>query len=214
MSMAKFRKVKNNRKNSPTKGMIYGRAVVNSVVHTSAIAKKITERCTVTEPDILAVINALMTEISANIAEGNKVVLDNFGSFKLGIRTSPAVSAKKFTQANIKAMYIIYSPYSVMDQGKRVKPMLSGIKMEEMTEYNGIEDENDGGGTPGGTPGGTSGGTTSGGTSGGGSGKDNTGDTSGGTDKDNPSGGNTESGGTGKDNTGSGEDGGRDNVDL
>ena len=205
MSMAKFRKVKNNRKNSPTKGMIYGRAVVNSVVHTSAIAKKITERCTVTEPDILAVINALMTEISANIAEGNKVVLDNFGSFKLGIRTSPAVSAKKFTQANIKAMYIIYSPYSVMDQGKRVKPMLSGIKMEEMTEYNGIEDENDGGGTPGGTPGGT----TSGGTSGGGTDKDNTGDTSGGTNKDNPSGGNTESGGTG-----SGEDGGSDNVDF
>lgn len=192
MSMAKFRKVKNNRKNSPTRGMIYGRAVVNKVVHTSAIAKKITERCTVTEPDILAVINALMTEISANIADGNKVVLDEFGSFKLGIRTSPAVSAKKFTSANIKAMYIIYSPYSVMDQGKRVKPMLSGIKMEEMTEYNGIEDkENDGG--------------TSGGTSG---------DTSGGTDKDNPSGGNTPSGDTGKDNTGDGEGGGGDNVNF
>lgn len=201
MSMAKFRKVKNNRKNSPTRGMIYGRAVVNRVVHTSAIAKNITERCTVTEPDILAVINALMTEISANIAEGNKVVLDNFGSFKLGIRTSPAVNAKKFTSANIKAMYIIYSPYSVMDQGKRVKPMLSGIKMEEMTEYNGSEDKENGSGT-------------SGGTSEGGSGKDNTGDTSGGTDKDNPSGGNTPSGGTGKDNTGDGEGGGDDNVSL
>lgn len=137
-----------------------------------------------------------MTEISANIAEGNKVVLDNFGSFKLGIRTSPAVSAKKFTSANIKAMYIIYSPYSVMDQGKRVKPMLSGIKMEEMTEYNGIEDKENGGGTSGGTD------------------KDNTGDTSGGTDKDNPSGGNTPSGGTGKDNTGDGEGGGDDNVSL
>ena len=151
-----------------------------------------------------------MTEISANIAEGNKVVLDNFGSFKLGIRTSPAVNAKKFTSANIKAMYIIYSPYSVMDQGKRVKPMLSGIKMEEMTEYNGIEDKENGGGTSGGT----SGGGTSGGTSEGGSGKDNTGDTSGGTDKDNPSGSNTPSGGTGKDNTGSGEGGGDDNVSL
>ena len=195
MSMAKFRKVKNNRKNSPTRGMIYGRAVVNRVVHTSAIAKKITERCTVTEPDILAVINALMTEISANISEGNKVVLDNFGSFKLGIRTSPAVSAKKFTQANIKAMYIIYSPYSVMDQGKRVKPMLSGIKMEEMTEYNGIEDEENGGGT---TGGGTSG-ETSGGTSGGTSG-DNT--QTGGS-------GNTESGGTGD-----GQGSGSTDVDL
>ena len=195
MSMAKFRKVKNNRKNSPTRGMIYGRAVVNRVVHTSAIAKKITERCTVTEPDILAVINALMTEISANIAEGNKVVLDNFGSFKLGIRTSPAVSAKKFTPANIKAMYIIYSPYSVMDQGKRVKPMLSGIKMEEMTEYNGIEDEENGGGTTGGgTSGETSGGTT-GGTSG-----DNT--QTGGS-------GNTESGGTGD-----GQGSGSTDVDL
>ena len=202
MSMAKFRKVKNNRKNSPTRGMIYGRAVVNRVVHTSAIAKKITERCTVTEPDILAVINALMTEISANIAEGNKVVLDEFGSFKLGIRTSPAVSAKKFTSANIKNMYVIYSPYSVMDQGKRVKPMLSGIKMEEMTEYNGIEDKENGGGTSGGT----SGGGTSGGTD-----KDNTGDTS---DKDNPGGGNTPSGDTGKDNTGDGEGGGGDNVNF
>ena len=202
MSMAKFRKVKNNRKNSPTRGMIYGRAVVNRVVHTSAIAKKITERCTVTEPDILAVINALMTEISANISEGNKVVLDNFGSFKLGIRTSPAVSAKKFTSANIKNMYVIYSPYTVMDQGKRVKPMLSGIKMEEMTEYNGIEDKENGGGTSGGT----SGGGTSGGTD-----KDNTGDTS---DKDNPGGGNTPSGDTGKDNTGDGEGGGGDNVNF
>ena len=205
MSMAKFRKVKNNRKNSPTRGMIYGRAVVNKVVHTRAIAKKITERCTVTEPDILAVINALMTEISANIADGNKVVLDEFGSFKLGIRTSPAESAKKFTSANIKNMYVIYSPYTVMDQGKRVKPMLSGIKMEELTEYNGIEDKENGGGTSGGT----SGGGTSGGTD-----KDNTGDTSGGTDKDNPSGGNTPSGDTGKDNTGDGEGGGGDNVNF
>ena len=194
--MAKFRKVKNNRKNSPTKGMIYGRAVVNRVVHTSAIAKKITERCTVTEPDILAVINALMTEISANIAEGNKVVLDEFGSFKLGIRTSPAVSAKKFTSANIKNMYVIYTPYTFMDHGKRVKPMLSGIKMEELIEYNGIEDEEDSGGTSGGTTaGGTSGGTTGGGTSGG-----NT--QTGGS-------GNTESGGTGD-----GQGSGSTDVDL
>ena len=208
MSMAKFRKVKNNRKNSPTKGMIYGRAVVNSVVHTSAIAKKITERCTVTEPDILAVINALMTEISANIAEGNKVVLDEFGSFKLGIRTSPAENAKKFTRANIKNMYVIYTPYTFMDHGKRVKPMLSGIKMEELIEYNGIEDEEDGGGTSGGTTaGGTSGGTTGGGTSG-----ETSGGTSGGTSGDNTQtggSGNTESGGTGD-----GQGSGSTDVDL
>ena len=48
--------------------------------------------------------------------------------------------------------------------------MLSGIKMEELTEYNGIEDEENGGGTSGGTSeggGGTSQGTGGGTDSGG-----------------------------------------------
>lgn len=106
----KYRKVVNNRKNSKTKGKVYGRAVVDGVIDTKEIARKINKRCTLTEPDIIAVINALETEIGYGLSDGKRVVLDGFGSFKVGLTTTPADSAKKFTSANIKGMHVICLP--------------------------------------------------------------------------------------------------------
>lgn len=173
----KYRKVVNNRKNSKTKGKVYGRAVVDGVIDTKEIAGKISKRCTLTEPDIIAVINALETEISYGLADGKRVVLDGFGSFKVGLTSTPADSAKKFTSANIKGMHVIFLPATEMEQGKRVKNMLKGVKAEEMTEYTGIgsgENTGDAGNTD-------SGKTDSGKTDSG----DNSGNTSGGTDDGN-----------------------------
>ena len=168
----KYRKVVNNRKNSKTQGKVYGRAVVDGVIDTKEIARKINKRCTLTEPDIIAVINALETEIGYGLSDGKRVVLDGFGSFKVGLTTTPADSAKKFTSANIKGMHVIFLPATEMEQGKRVKNMLKGVKAEEMTEYTGIESgENTG----------DAGNTDSGKTDSG----DNSGNTSGGTDDGN-----------------------------
>lgn len=170
----KYRKVKNNRQGSATKGKIYGRAVVSDVIHTKKIAEKVSQRCTVTEPDILAVINALETEIAYNLSLGNRVVLDGFGSFKVGITTTPADTAKKFTAANIKGMHVIFAPAIEMEQGKRIKSMLRGVKAEEMTEYAGLgdndTDDKGGGDASGGSGSGSdsTGGTPSGGTEAGG----------------------------------------------
>ena len=122
-------------------------------------------------------INALETEIGYGLSDGKRVVLDGFGSFKVGLTTTPADSAKKFTSANIKGMHVIFLPATEMEQGKRVKNMLKGVKAEEMTEYTGIESgENtgDAGNTD-------SGKTDSGKTDSG----DNSGNTSGGTDDGN-----------------------------
>ena len=164
----KYRKVVNNRKNSKTEGKVYGRAVVDGVMDTKEIAGKISKRCTLTEPDIIAVINALETEIGYGLADGKRVVLDGFGSFKVGLTTTPADSAKKFTSANIKGMHVIFLPATEMEQGKRVKNMLKGVKAEEMTEYTGIgsgENTGDAGNTDSGkTDSGDNSGNTSGGT--------------------------------------------------
>lgn len=164
----KYRKVVNNRKNSKTKGKVYGRAVVDGVIDTKEIAGKISKRCTLTEPDIIAVINALETEIGYGLADGKRVVLDGFGSFKVGLTTTPADSAKKFTSANIKGMHVIFLPATEMEQGKRVKNMLRNVKAEEMTEYTGIgsgENTGDAGNTDSGkTDSGDNSGNTSGGT--------------------------------------------------
>lgn len=159
----KYRKVKNNRKGSATRGKIYGKAVVDGVIRTKEIAEKIGKRCTLTEPDIIAVINALETEIAYALADGKRVILDGFGSFKVGISTSPADTPKKFTTANIKGFHVVFAPAIEMYMNKRIKSMLRGVKVEEMTEYNGLDDGSDGGGTnAGGNAGGSSGSSTGG----------------------------------------------------
>ena len=165
----KYRKVKNNRKGSATRGKIYGKAVVDGVIRTKEIAEKIGKRCTLTEPDIIAVINALETEIAYALADGKRVILDGFGSFKVGISTTPADTPKKFTIANIKGFHVVFAPAIEMYMNKRIKSMLRGVKVEEMTEYNGLDDGSDGGGT-------TSGGSNAGGSSTGGTGEGNSGD--------------------------------------
>lgn len=171
----KIRKVVNNRKGSKTQGKVYGRAVVSDTINTKKLCQNIRDRCTLTEPDVVAVVSALITEVSGQLALGNRVVLDGFGSFKVGLSSTPADSAKKFTSANIKCLRVIFQPAIEMINGKRVKTLLKEVRVEELAEYKGLNDEDTGKPSGGGTTGGTAGG----GTNGGGSGT--TGDTSGGT---------------------------------
>lgn len=177
----KYRKVVNNRKGSKTQGKIYGRAVVSDTINTKKLCQNIRDRCTLTEPDVVAVVSALVTEVTAQLALGNRVVLDGFGSFKVGLNTSPADTAKKFTSANIVGMHVIFQSAIEMQQGKRVKTLLKDVKVEELVEYKGLNDSE--GGSP-------SGGSNAGGSS-------------------NP-GGSSSAGGTGSDSgtTGSGSQGG------
>ena len=176
----KIRKVVNNRKGSKTQGKIYGRAVVSDTINTKKLCQNIRDRCTLTEPDVVAVVSALITEVSGQLALGNRVVLDGFGSFKVGLSSTPADSAKKFTSANIKCLRVIFQPAIEMINGKRVKTLLKEVRVEELAEYKGLNDEDTGKPSGGGTAGG---GTAGGGTNGGGSGTSGgtTGDTSGGT---------------------------------
>lgn len=178
----KIRKVVNNRKGSKTQGKVYGRAVVSDTINTKKLCQNIRDRCTLTEPDVVAVVSALITEVSGQLALGNRVVLDGFGSFKVGLSSTPADSAKKFTSANIKCLRVIFQPAIEMINGKRVKTLLKEVRVEELAEYKGLNDENTGKPSGGGTTGGgTNGSGTSGGGTNAGGGSGTTGDTSGGT---------------------------------
>lgn len=184
----KYRKVVNNRKGSKTQGKIYGRAVVSDTIYTKKLCQNIRDRCTLTEPDVVAVVSALVTEVTTQLALGNRVVLDGFGSFKVGLNTSPADTARKFTSANIVGMHVIFQSAIEMQQGKRVKTLLKDVKVEELVEYKGLND--------------SAGNSPSGGSSAGGSG------TTGGTGSDSGTPGSGSQGG-GKD---TGSDG--DNTDV
>lgn len=97
---------------------------------------------------MLAVIKALDTNIAGHLQNGERVVLDDFGAFKVGLRTKPADTAKKFTAANVVGMHVIFQPAIEMVDKKRVKTMLKGAKVEELVEYTGVDDPN---GNPGST---------------------------------------------------------------
>lgn len=137
----KYRKVKNNRKGSTTIGKIYGKAVVSGTVNTNKLADEISKMCTLTPPDIIAVINALNTKIGDHLANGERVVLDGFGAFKVGLTTKPADTAKKFTASNVVGSHVIFQPAIEMVDNKRVKTMLKGVKVEEQSQYESIKDD-------------------------------------------------------------------------
>jgi len=162
----KFRKVKNNSKKSSTAGKIYGRAVVSNTIYTDTICQNISGRCTLTAPDVKAAVSALETEIASQLAQGNRVVLDGFGAFKVGLTTKPADTVEKFTANNVKGMHVIFQPAIEMVNGKRVKSMLKGVKVEELAEYDGLKTDSATDGNPSSGGSGSSGSTSGSGSTG------------------------------------------------
>lgn len=134
----KYRLVQEKRKNAKNLGKWYARAVAVGMADTKVLAKNIGLRCTVTYPDILAVISSLVTEISLQLQEGKRVKLDGLGSFKIGLKTSAAETASTFTPAtNIHGLHVLFSPEVTVDSSNHVRhnPLIEGIRVENLADY-------------------------------------------------------------------------------
>lgn len=68
-------------------GKWFARVVKMDEVHTEELAKRINEKCTVTETDVIAVIDALVRQMKEELQDGNTVVLDGFGRFHLTVQS-------------------------------------------------------------------------------------------------------------------------------
>ena len=117
-------------------GKWYARAVPMAVVDTRKLAEIVQRNCTVKLSDVLAVIAELVETMRDQLQDSKRVKLDGFGSFKIGISSKGARSAKAFTVAdNIKGMHIVFTPERSTDAaGNRVKQFLQGAKCEELPE--------------------------------------------------------------------------------
>ena len=136
----KYRIVQNNRNGSSTQGKWYGRASYDPEdnITTEELAEKIAYATTVTDVDAEAVIKALCRFMREALLEGKRVTLTKFGTFKCGLHTAPADSAKEFNaNSNIKGVRVLFSPYTVKDKtsGKFVKSLISGIRVVEKGSY-------------------------------------------------------------------------------
>lgn len=164
--MAVYYKVyQSNRKNNPHKGKWYARAAMVGTDGTDELAASIEEKCTVHKADVVAVIEALIGEMTRSLQNSRRVKLPGFGTFKLGIASKPADDKDKFSLKNIKNVHVIFSPELKKTAGVSTRTFINGARLKNFSEFDTTNtititpDEGSGSGTG-------SGGSDSGGTGG------------------------------------------------
>ena len=99
-----------NRKNIGT-GKFYGRAIHPNVIDSDALAERIQRNCTVKKSDVYAVLIELAEVMKDELQNSNRVKIDNFGTFKINIKSTGAESEDKFTATeNIVGARVRFQP--------------------------------------------------------------------------------------------------------
>ncbi|WP_300701213.1 HU family DNA-binding protein [Bacteroides sp.] len=79
-------------------------------VDIDVLAASIQKNCSMTKGDVKHVIEALVEEIQANLANGDKVKLNQLGTFHMTFRCPGVEASDKCTVKNIKKVNIRFSP--------------------------------------------------------------------------------------------------------
>ena len=124
-------------------GKWYARMVPIGMIDTRGLAEIIQRNCTVKRSDVMAVLEELVDTMRDQLQDSKRVKLDGFGSFKIGLNSKGARTAKSFTVADhIEGMHVVFTPERTHDSaGNRVKQFLQGVKVEELPENKVDKDE-------------------------------------------------------------------------
>lgn len=85
------------------------------------LAHRISDKSTLNEIDVKAVLEGFIQVIPEILADGYTVDLEEFGNFHLTCSSEPSATAEEVTQSNIKKASIQFRP------GKMVKDVISTI---------------------------------------------------------------------------------------
>jgi predicted histone-like DNA-binding protein len=132
-----YKVYQNNRTNFKNKGKWYARAYHANTVNIDDLADIMQNNCTVKRSDIVAVISELVETMKTALQNSNKVKLQKFGTFKIGLNTTGAETLEKFNvQQNIKGMHVLFQPETTIDiDGKRQRVFLNGATVTEAANY-------------------------------------------------------------------------------
>jgi predicted histone-like DNA-binding protein len=90
------------------------------------LSNRITQMCTVSSPDTLAVLESLLTIIPQELAEGNIVELGDFGNFWLRSNTEGAEELGKVSASNVTNLLPRFNP------GKEFRKVLDNVEFEKL----------------------------------------------------------------------------------
>jgi predicted histone-like DNA-binding protein len=88
----------------------YAQVVLAPEMTQRQIVEQIADRCTLTGSDIKAVLDALMTVIKRNLANGSPVRLGDLGSFRPSVSGFGSATADKCGASSVKKARVIYVP--------------------------------------------------------------------------------------------------------
>ena len=93
----------------------------------------IQKSCAMTKGDVKHVIEALVEEVQENLANGNKVKLDQFGTFYMTFCCPGVATSAECTVKNIKSIQINFRPSS------SVRPNLTSTRAGDKIEFLDLE---------------------------------------------------------------------------
>lgn len=130
-----YRLYQNNNQQSSVYKKWYARTVVTETMTTKQLAEIMQENCTVKRSDIEAVLRELVPTMARAMQDSKRVKIDGLGSFKIGIKTKPADSAKEFNaQKNVVGIHINFLPETFKDKktNTRTSEMLNKCTVTEL----------------------------------------------------------------------------------
>ena len=86
------------------------------------MSEEISDRCTLTETDVLAALNALQREMIKNLLAGKIVRFGTFGSFQLALSSDGVDKAEEASQSQVRAARVRFRP------GMRIQDNLKLLK--------------------------------------------------------------------------------------
>ena len=125
------KKYQNKNKKSRAYGKTYARAVMVGTVGIEELAEAMSESCTVTRSDIVAVLSALGPAMRRMLQKSLRVQLPYLGTFKLGLTTIGEEDAEDFDmQHNVKGVHVLFHPETKVNTRGQWENDLTDMKPE------------------------------------------------------------------------------------
>ena len=127
----------NTREGSKQYGKWYARAKMAETTSLDKLAERIQRNCTAQHSDVLAVLKELVEVMQDELQESHAVRLDGFGTFKIGLSTSPADTPSDFkANSNVKSLHVNFVPITrIGANGQRKVMFLDGCQVKEASMY-------------------------------------------------------------------------------
>ena len=132
-----YRTYQDNRDGSITQGQWFGRAVHTGTVELEQLGAEIEENVSVKYSDVMGVLIELVNVMNKHLNASQRVKLNGFGSFKIGLQTKGALREEDFTATkNIVGSRVNFQPeYKVeTGTGHRIKKFLSDVTVKNVKD--------------------------------------------------------------------------------